>query len=210
MNNEKFVTGGITNENPILLAKVEDKNGINTVGNGIGHDIVSVIDESTDKAIVLNDYYQSELDSYQKGTVRYQLSNLSEGNHNLTLKVWDGYNNSSLERTEFVVAKSAKLALERVFNYPNPFTTSTNFYFQHNQADNGMNVQIQIFTVSGKLIKTIEQFVRTEGFSSESIHWDGLDDFGDKIGKGVYIYRLKAIDSTGGKADKFEKLVILN
>lgn len=210
MNNEKFVYGGITNENPLLYAKVEDKNGINTVGSGIGHDIVSVIDESTEKSIVLNDYYQSELDSYQKGTVRYQFSNLSEGNHTLTLKVWDVYNNSSLSRTEFTVAKSAKLALDRVFNYPNPFTTSTNFYFQHNQADNGMNVQIQIFTVSGKCIKTIEQFVRTEGFSSESIHWDGLDDFGDKIGKGVYIYRLKAIDSTGGKADKFEKLVILN
>lgn len=210
MNNEKFISGGITNENPVLLAKVEDKNGINTVGNGIGHDIVSVLDESNDGSIVLNDYYQSDLDSYQKGTIRYQLSNLSEGNHNISLKVWDVYNNSATARTEFVVAASAKLALERVFNYPNPFTTSTNFYFQHNQADNGMNVQIQIFTVSGKLIKTIEQYVRTEGFSSESIHWDGLDDFGDKIGKGVYIYRLKAIDSTGGKADKFEKLVILN
>ena len=210
MNNDKFVYGGITNENPLLLAKVEDKNGINTVGNGIGHDIVSILDESTDKTIVLNDYYQSDLDSYQKGTVRYQLSELSEGNHNLSLKVWDVYNNSSYAKTEFVVAKSARLALEKVFNYPNPFTTSTNFFFQHNQADNGMNVQIQIFTVSGKLIKTIEQFVRTEGFTSESIHWDGLDDFGDKIGKGVYIYRLKAIDSTGGRADKFEKLVVLN
>ncbi|MBK9799471.1 MAG: type IX secretion system sortase PorU [Bacteroidetes bacterium] len=210
LNNDKFINGGITNENPVLYAKVQDDNGINTVGNGIGHDIVSMLDLSSDKTYVLNDYYQAELDSYQKGTIRYQLSNLAEGKHDLSLKVWDTYNNSSVARTEFVVSKSARLALQRIFNYPNPFTTSTNFYFQHNQADNGMNVQIQIFTVSGKLIKTIEQFVRTEGFTSESIHWDGLDDFGDKIGKGVYVYRLKAIDSTGGIADKFEKLVILN
>lgn len=210
LNSDKFVNGGITNENPILYAKVEDENGINTVGNGIGHDIISIVDQSNEKTYVLNDYYQSELDSYQKGSVRYQLSDLSEGTHNLSFKVWDVFNNSSVVQTDFIVAKSATLALEKVFNYPNPFTTNTNFYFQHNQCCNGLNVQIQIFTVSGKLIKTIEQYVRTEGFISESVHWDGLDDFGDKIGKGVYVYRLKAVDSNGSKADKFEKLVILN
>jgi hypothetical protein len=210
MNNEKFISGGLTNESPILLAKIEDENGINTVGNGIGHDIISILDESSDNTYVLNDYYSSELDSYQKGSIRYQLSDLTEGNHTISLRVWDTYNNSSLSKTDFVVSKSSKLALERIFNYPNPFTTRTSFYFQHNQASNGMNVQIQIFTISGKLIKSIDQFVRTEGFSSESIEWDGLDEFGDKIGKGVYIYRLKAIDSSGSKAEKFEKLVILN
>jgi hypothetical protein len=210
MNSDRFVNGGITNERPILVAKVEDENGINTVGNGIGHDIISVVDQSGDKTYILNDYYQSDLDSYQKGTVRYQLSDLSEGPHSVSFKVWDVFNNSSLVETDFIVAKSAKLALDRVFNYPNPFTTNTNFYFQHNQCCTGLNVQVQIFTVSGKLVKTIEQFVRTEGFISESIFWDGLDDFGDKIGKGVYVYRLKAIDSNGSKADKFEKLVILN
>ncbi len=210
MNSDKFVNGGITNEKPILFAKVEDENGINTVGNGIGHDIISIVDQSSDRTYILNDYYQSDLDSYQKGTVRYQLSDLSEGPHSISFKVWDVFNNSSVVEADFIVAKSARLALEKVFNYPNPFTTSTHFYFQHNQCCTGLNVQVQIFTVSGKLIKTIEQFVRTEGFISESIHWDGLDDFGDKIGKGVYVYRLKAIDSNGGKADKFEKLVILN
>jgi hypothetical protein len=210
LNSDKFVDGGMTNNNPILFAKVSDENGINTVGNGIGHDIISVVDESSEKTFILNDFYQSELDSYQKGSVRYQLSDLSEGPHRLSFKVWDVYNNSSLVHTDFFVSKADKLAMSRVFNYPNPFTTSTDFYFQHNQCCNGLNVQVQIFTVSGKLIKTIEQFVRTEGFLSESIHWDGLDDYGDKIGKGVYIYRLKAIDSNGNKANMIEKLVVLN
>jgi flagellar hook assembly protein FlgD len=72
-----------------------------------------------------------------------------------------------------------------------------------------LEVQIQIFTVSGRLVKTINQYVNTEGFRSEGIHWNGMDDFGDKLAKGVYIYRLKAETPEGEKDEKLEKLVIL-
>ena len=47
MNNEKFVFGGITDENPILLVKLTDFSGINTVGTGIGHDITGLLDENS-------------------------------------------------------------------------------------------------------------------------------------------------------------------
>ena len=73
-----------------------------------------------------------------------------------------------------------------------------------------MEVQVQIFTISGKLIKNINQFVNTEGYRSEPIEWDGRDDFGDKIGRGVYVYRVKVKTSDGSTAEKYEKLVILN
>jgi flagellar hook assembly protein FlgD len=102
------------------------------------------------------------------------------------------------------------LALSHVLNYPNPFTTKTQFYFEQNQCCQVLDVSVQIFTVSGKLVKSIDQFVQTEGFRSDPIEWDGRDDFGDKIGKGVYIYRIKVKTSEGAVAEKFEKLVILN
>lgn len=210
MNDVKFVYGGLTDENPDIYSVVKDNNGINTVGNGIGHDITAVLDGNTEKAIVLNDYYQSDLNSYKSGSIRYPLEELSEGKHTLKLKVWDVYNNSSETYTEFVVAKSAKLALTHVLNYPNPFTTRTQFYFEHNQTCSMLEVQVQIFTVSGKLVKSIDQFVSTEGFRSEPIEWNGRDDFGDKIGKGVYVYRVKVKTTEGSTAEKYEKLVILN
>ena len=72
-----------------------------------------------------------------------------------------------------------------------------------------MDVQVQIFTVSGKLVKTIHQLVNMEGFRSDPIDWNGTDDFGDKIGCGVYIYRLRVKDATGETAEQYEKLVIL-
>lgn len=210
LNDDKFVYGGITDENPDLFAKLKDVNGINTVGNGIGHDITAVLDENTANSIVLNDYYQADLNSYQSGTIRYPFNNLSEGKHTLSLKVWDVYNNSSKSFTDFVVAKSAEMALSHVLNYPNPFTTKTQFYFEHNQCCQMLEVELQIFTISGKLVKTITEFVNAEGNRSDPITWDGRDDFGDKIGRGVYIYKLKVKSKDGGTAEKLEKLVILN
>jgi hypothetical protein len=210
MNDEAFVFGGITDENPTMLAHVFDENGINTSGNGIGHDLVAVLDENTTNSITLNDYYEAELDNYQRGKIKYPFSELESGRHTLTLKVWDVYNNSGETNTEFVVAESAKLALDHVLNYPNPFTTNTAFYFEHNQPGQGLDVKIEIFTVSGRLIKTIRTFVGENSYRVGPIYWNGLDDFGDPIGKGVYIYKLKVAVPTGESVDYFEKLVILN
>jgi len=210
MNDNKFVFGGTTNETPYIYALIKDSSGVNTVGNGIGHDVTAVLDENTDKVIVLNDYYEADLNSYQSGAIRYPLSKLAVGRHTLKLKVWDVYNNSSQSYTEFIVAPSAELALTHVLNYPNPFTTRTAFYFEHNQSCDVLDIQVQVFTVAGKLVKSINSTAYTEGSRSEPIYWDGKDDFGDKIGRGVYIYRVKVRSSSGAVADKFEKLVILN
>jgi hypothetical protein len=155
MNDEKFVFGGTTDENPKIFAVVTDDNGVNTVGNGIGHDITAMLNDDPDNIFVLNDYYEADLDSYQSGKVVYPLAKLSSGRYNLKFKVWDIFNNSSESYTEFVVAESSELALNHVLNYPNPFTTNTSFFFEHNRPCDALDVQVQVFTVSGKLIKTI-------------------------------------------------------
>jgi len=209
MNDKSFVFGGITDESPSLLAYVSDLHGINMVGNGIGHDIVAVLDDKTEKAFVLNNYYEADLNSYQKGTIKFPFTDLEEGRHKLSLKVWDVYNNSREVITEFNVVKAKDVVLNRVYNYPNPFTTHTEFWFEHNQANKQMYVQVQIFTVSGKLVKTIEKNIFNEGFRSTSITWDGLDDYGDRLARGVYIYHLKVRAENMSLADKYEKLVIL-
>lgn len=210
LNDESFVFGGTTDESPSLLAIVTDSSGVNTVGNGIGHDITAVVDDNTSSIINLNDFYQADLDSYQSGRVVYPFSNLSEGTHTLKLKVWDVHNNSSEAYTEFVVAESAELALQHVLNYPNPFTTHTQFMFEHNQPCNSLDVQVQVFTVSGKLVKTIHETVLTNGFRNDPISWNGLDDYGQKIGRGVYLYNLKVTTPDGRSAEQIERLVILN
>jgi len=213
MNDENFVSGGVTNENPILLANLYDENGINTA-SGIGHDITAILDGDETNVYKLNPYYVAAIDDYQRGALSYPLRDLSPGLHTLTLKAWDVYNNASTQDIQFVVFdEDVSLKLTNVLNYPNPFVNYTEFWFNHNSSD-VLDVSIQIFTVSGKLIKTINGQTNTNSNTTTSLSrdltWDGTDDFGSKIGKGVYVYKLKVrSSSTGMQAEKIEKLVIL-
>ncbi len=209
MNSEDFVFGGMTDNKPNIYAILDDSSGINTVGNGIGHDLTATLDGNQDKLYILNDYYESDLDNFQKGRLLYPLADLAPGRHSLELKAWDINNNSTKATTEFIVSESAELALAHVLNYPNPFTTHTTFMFEHNKPQVSMWVQVQVFTVTGKLVKTLDEYVTNEGFRNTSIAWDGKDDFGDRIGKGVYVYRVKVRTADGETADKFERLVVL-
>lgn len=210
MNDTNFIFGGTTNSTPSLLALIKDESGINTTGTSLGHDITAILDDDYSNPIILNDFYVSALDNFKSGSITYPHDKLSNGSHTLRLKLWDVNNNSSEAYTEFVVADEVKLALNHVLNYPNPFTTSTNFYFEHNQPNTDIKVLIKIFTISGKLIKSISKVVNTFGnLKSDPIPWDGLDDFGDKIGKGVYIYQIDIETQSGMNANKTEKLVII-
>ncbi|MGB0137366.1 MAG: type IX secretion system sortase PorU [Flavobacteriales bacterium] len=210
MNDSTFVFGGLTDEEPILFARLFDENGINTVGNGIGHDLKATLDNNTADQIILNDFYEADLNTFQSGEIRYQLTGLDEGRHTLALKVWDIHNNSSEAYTEFVVAPTAEVALDHVLNYPNPFTTRTEFMFEHNQACDFLEVKIEVFTVSGKLVKTLRETVYSAGFRADPVAWDGKDEYGDKIGRGVYVYRVHVRTPDGRTAEQLEKLVVLN
>ena len=210
MNDESFLDGANTNASPNLIAKLSDLSGINTSLTAVDHDIVGILDGDESNPIIMNDFYQTELDDFTKGKVIYRLRDLSVGPHTLKLKAWDTYNNSSETILNFVVVSDTSITLDNVLNYPNPFVNYTEFWFNHNKPNEPLEVQVQIFTVSGKLIKTINQQVQTNGNLVRNIVWNGLDDFGNKLGKGVYIYKLKVTSTISNiSSEKYEKLVIL-
>ncbi|MGH2667240.1 type IX secretion system sortase PorU [Flavobacterium sp.] len=209
MNDESFVSGGITNESPLFLAFLEDENGINTA-SGIGHDIIAYLDGDETKPYVLNDFYETELNNYTKGKLKFPFRNLALGLHTLTFKAWDVYNNIVTAELQFIVVGDDTLTLTNVLNYPNPFVNHTEFWFTHNKPFEPLEVQVQVLTVTGKVVWTKNQLVTSDGSLSRDITWDGRDDFGDKIGKGVYVYKLTVRSTLSNKkTEKFEKLVIL-
>ncbi|MFM9825412.1 type IX secretion system sortase PorU [Flavobacterium sp.] len=209
MNDENFISGGITNESPFLLANLEDENGINTA-SGIGHDIIAILDGNESNPYILNDYCQTNLNDFTKGTIRYPFRNLAIGLHTVTFKAWDVYNNPITDEIQFIVVGDETVTLSNVLNYPNPFVNYTEFWFTHNRPYEDLEVQVQVMTITGKVVWTKNQTIRNEGFLSREITWDGKDDFGDKIGKGVYVYRLKVKSNLTNKTtEKIEKLVKL-
>ena len=211
MNDESFVYGGITNTDPVLLIKLEDENGINVTGTSIGHDLSGTLDEDNQGTFIMNDFYEATVDNFREGSARYPISGLESGRHSISVKAWDVLNNSSEARSEFVVIKDGDNVLEHVLNYPNPFTTSTNFQFEHDLTSTELDILITIYTISGKVIKTIEATKYATGFRIDDIHWDGTDDFGSDIGKGVYLYKIKVRSDEFNllRESEFEKLVIL-
>ncbi|UOG75548.1 type IX secretion system sortase PorU [Hymenobacter tibetensis] len=217
MDNTAFVFGGLTATSPTLLARLFDESGINTAGSGIGHEITATLDNDPARLTILNDFYTANVDSFQSGNIRYQFKDLSTGPHVLHLKAWDTFNNSSIKDVEFIAAQTDKLALSHVLNYPNPFAKHTTFHFDHNRQGEELDVQVQIFTVAGRLVRTLQANIPSSGshvpqsLNDNTLSWNGRDEYNDQLARGVYVYRVSVrVKSDQSTTSKFEKLVILN
>lgn len=92
-----------TNETPTLRIELSDESGINTTGNGLGHDIVAIIDNNEATTYTLNSYYTQSVGDYRSGTVTYTLPALSAGKHTLVIRAFDTLNNLGEQAYSFEV-----------------------------------------------------------------------------------------------------------
>lgn len=203
-----FISGGITGENPLLYVIVKDPSGINTIGNGIGHEILGFIDN--ENPVVLNPYYRSKLNSFTEGEIYYQLKNLSEGEHTIVVKVWDVYNNSASGSVEFVVKSTNEPVISNVFGFPNPFSESTVISFEHNQDNQEFDINIDIFTTQGQKIRSIEKHFSTNSPRLTAIEWKPYNDFGQAIESGIYIISIVLTTKDGKTATGRCKTIFVN
>lgn len=209
MNDTNFESGDVTSEDPSLLAVLFDENGINTVGNGIGHDVTAILDEASSNPIVLNDFYQSDTDSYQSGEILYPFNSLSEGKHTLSIKVWDVFNNSSEDDIEFVVIKSDQISIQSLLNVPNPVVDYTDFYFEHNQDGNELDVILQIVDIHGRMVHSIQEKIYPSGFTYGPIRWNASSEYNHTLRPGTYVYTLIARGQNGELSKKSGRLILL-
>ena len=203
-----FVSGGLTGENPTLIAFVEDESGINTTGAGIGHDISATLSGPSKNNYCLNDYFVSEVDNPGKGQITYKMLDLADGNYTLTLKVWDIYNNSNTASIDFTVAHSNGMSIENLVNLPNPVNGETNFVFDHNQVGNNMKVDIHIFDIMGRWVTTLSEKVEGTSTRITPIHWNGCGAHGETLRNGIYVYHVVATNDKGETASLVSKLVL--
>lgn len=188
-----------------MYIDLHSRNGINTSTVGIGHGLLAVINNST--SIDLGEYYRGDLDTYQSGEVQYPMSGLADGKYTVVVKAWDIRNNSSQAQTDFVVSSATGLEMANLVNYPNPFSHSTTFTFQRNSED-PIDVEIKIYTVTGRLIQRLESYALTDRFVQ--IPWDGRDHDGDPLANGVYLYKVTAkTEDRQSSQQEFGKLVIM-
>jgi len=209
LNDTLFKDGGISDKNPVMLAIIEDNGGINTTGNGIGHDLSAFVDNDRNKSFVLNDYFENDLDNYMKGRIVYPLGEMQEGSHSLTLKAWDNFNNSSEASVHFIVRTDKGFILNNLLNYPNPFSDGTSITAEHNRPDKNLTIRIDIYNMSGKLIKIIETSANDAGYKLPPVTWDGNEDGGRKVARGIYPYKVTVSTENGEIARAYGRMIIL-
>jgi len=203
LNSENFVSGDKVNETPLFIANVTDSEGINTVGSGIGHDVMLTIDHDPSQSYVLNDYFQSNPNSYSGGVVKYKLPAMVNGKHSLTFRVWDLLNNSTTKTTSFEVIKGLIPEIFTVYNYPNPVTTQTTIIVKHDRPETILNTMVEIFDISGRKIWSFSQS------TADNISWDLKTDAGRKVKTGIYFYRVSIKTSNSDFTSKTNKMLVV-
>ncbi len=193
---------------------VSDEHGVNITGQ-LGHGIVVKIDGGEVYEGDVTGYFRYDQGDYQAGRLEVALPALPLGEHEISLKVWDNFNNSTLITKTVEAVATENLELSDVMNYPNPIRKGvTGTAFQYCLNDNVDRVTIKIFTESGKKIKTIDI---TSGdltqMDCNQVNWNLLDADGDHLANGIYLYKVTAekrlADGSSEHADKTGKLVIL-
>jgi len=208
LNTQAFKSGDKVNETPLFLADVTDETGINTVGNGIGHDMTITIDQDPSNYYIVNSYFEPTVGDYRSGSVQYLLPTLSDGKHTLTFKVWDVLNNSSSKTIDFVVQKGLAPSLFKVYNYPNPVVNgSTNFVLVHDRPDAVLSLRVSVYDLSGRMLKVLSANTSTES-TTTVVPWDVTDSSGTRLRAGLYLYRVDVSMKNGDVASKTQKVLV--
>lgn len=208
LNSPSFVNGGTVNATPYFVAQVTDKDGINASGSGIGHDLQLTIDGDMQKTYNLNDHFTFDFGSFTKGSTYYNIPELSEGPHTLTFRAWDVLNNPSTAKLSFNVVKGLQPEIASVSCTNNPATTSTTFIVTHNFMGSQVDLVIDVFDMSGRLLWQHSE----SGVSSSNaytVSWDLTVDGGARLQTGVYLYRVRLSSDGGSQATKAKKLVVI-
>ncbi len=209
LNAPSFSNGGNVNSTPYFVAQITDKDGINTSGSSIGHDLELIIDGEMNRTYNLNDNFQYDFGSYTTGTTFYSIPELAEGMHTLKFRAWDILNNATTTELKFNVVKGLEPNCFSVACTQNPATTQTTFIISHDRIGSEMEVELEVFDFAGRqLWKHTETGVSDSG--NYTVSWNLTVDGGARLQTGVYLYRVRVGSEGSSKASKAQKLIILN
>lgn len=82
-------------------------------------------------------------------------------------------------------------------NYPNPFNPVTRIRYAIGNSRTPVYTRLEIYNIMGQKVKTLVDGLKAEG--SYLVVWDGKDDRGEEVASGIYLYRLRAGDSSEGR-----------
>jgi hypothetical protein len=96
----------------------------------------------------------------------------------------------------FVLVVSESPGIHNVINYPNPFRGDGTSIVYSNDVEITSG-SIDIFTVSGKRVRSLEIPSQARFPGQNSVFWDGLDGTGQALANGTYLYVIRIDQPVG-------------
>lgn len=209
LNTPSFTNGDKVNATPYFMAEIYDESGINATGTGIGHDMTLVIDGSPAMTYNLNDSFSFDYGSYQSGKVGFAIPTLATGSHKLMFRSWDVLNNPSVAELSFVVDDKLAPGVYDIAATDNPVRSTTTFIVSHDRAGMSLDVEIEIFDLSGRKVATAKTNETAQG-NTTLVRWDACSLGGSAVSTGVYLYRARITTAEGMMTSKAKKLIVLS
>jgi peptidase C25-like protein/flagellar hook capping protein FlgD len=197
--------GGATSVRPDAVLRIDllDDSGILITGRTPQNGIVVTVDENSTQRSEVSSTFRYAANSYQSGTAFFTLPNLSAGPHTIRVSAADnlavGINagrHRSSATIAFEVTDNPSLQVTRAMLFPNPTSSRgarPGGQFVVDSPGDSVNVLLRIYTVSGRLIRTLTGHTITTALGSRGqaqLAWDGLDDEGFPLANGVYLFRV--------------------
>lgn len=211
LNTPEFIDGDEVNATPYLFVELFDENGINTVGTGIGHDIVAMVDNDEKHTYNLNSVFKPVVGDYRQGTLEFLIDELEAGEHTLVLRAWDLFNNSSTDTIYFNVVPNLAPEFVDIKVSSNPLRSGQNAFFTitHDRPYNELDITIELYNFQGQKLWQHTEKAVSNGVVS-AISWNATLQGGQTIPTGVYLYRAKLSSNGSEEQTKTRKIIILN
>ena len=185
VNKQFTLTGRVVDSSGInLLYSVESTNGF-----------YLYINSDLDSKIDLRDYFYYNKNSFASGEFNVEID-LPEAVDTLTINVVDNNFNQTVQRIVLNTELFGQIAIEDFLVYPNPLRSDDGLWFTFDLSASGL-VQLKIYTIAGRLIKTIDNVSCSVGYNQ--IYWDGRDDSKELVSSGIYFCTLRTKDFTATK-----------
>lgn len=207
LNTPEFRYGADVNTTPVLVAELSDKDGLNSSGNGLGHDILISIDNDPQYTYVLNNYFNSVTGDYTKGVVKFELPELPAGKHTLMLRAWDIKNNSTTAYLGFNVVEGLKPVLS-VTPTENPAKENTIFVIEHDRPGDNVSMIIKVISTDGREIWSTKT-TDSSGLGVCMVDWNLTDTKGAIVSPGIYMVYVMLEDEKGISHTATNKLIIV-
>jgi hypothetical protein len=209
MGDTTFLDGGVAGTNSRIVSILSDENGINISTYASENNIIAILDDSL--TFTLNNYFQADVGNSKRGKLIYPVDGLRPGDHHLTLRASDTYNNTSVAAISFSVSEQNGIQIEQWLAYPNPVTTSATFHFKHNRSGEDLEAVVTVYDRIGHQVLANTYQVSGSPYQVDLPAWDTTTPDGTKIAGGLYLLKLTVRSLLdGSKNEKITKVIISN